>query len=172
MKRKTTSGMVCVIALGALVAGMTWAQCAGSGCGDKAAACPAGACGVKTATTGSGPAPAAVEKQAVLNTAGLAALVRAKTPVTLLDARAGKWDDGKRIAGAKAVNADSSDAEIAAAAPDKAALIVTYCANLQCPASGKLAARLRGSGYSNVIEYPEGIGGWVAAGNEVTETKK
>lgn len=139
------------------------------------AACAGGAC----SASGSAPAVAASAtlaapeaKPAEINTAGLAALLKAKTPVVLLDARAAKWDDGKRIPGAKAVNADSADSDISAAAPDKNGLVVTYCAGVKCPASGQLAAKLRAAGYANVIEYREGIAGWVAGGNSVEEAKK
>ena len=48
----------------------------------------------------------------------------------------------------------------------KDALIVTYCGGPQCPLSHKLAHRLEGSGYTNVIEYREGIKGWTAAGHK------
>ncbi len=106
-------------------------------------------------------------QEAKINTAALAALIAAKAPMIILDARSGKYDDGKRIPGAKSLNADSSDDAIKALLPDKSALIVTYCANLDCPASHKLAEKLIKSGYVNLIEYPEGIEGWQKAGREV-----
>lgn len=105
----------------------------------------------------------------VVNTAGLATLIRTKAPLVLLDARAGKYDDGRRVPGAMSLNAGSKDEEIARILPDKSALIVTYCAGLKCKASGMLADKLRTLGYQNVIEYPEGIEGWIAAGNSVTQ---
>jgi len=52
--------------------------------------------------------------------------------------------------------------------PGKDALIVTYCSNLKCPASSRLARRLRELGYTSVLEYPYGIEGWTKAGHEVT----
>lgn len=111
-------------------------------------------------------------KNAVLNTPALAALVAAKVPLTILDARSGKFDDGKRIAGAKSLNAEVSNEDIAKALPDKSALVVTYCAGLKCSASNKLATKLRELGYANVVEYPQGIAGWVEAGRPVDEPKK
>ena len=84
--------------------------------------------------------------------------------MTILDARTGKFDDGRRIAGAQVLQDVSTPEEIAAIVPEKDALIVTYCVNLQCPASAALAARLRELGYRNVLEYPAGIEGWSAAG--------
>lgn len=110
-------------------------------------------------------------QEAKINTAGLAALIAVKTPLIILDTRSGKYDDGKRIPGAKSLKAGSSDDEIKAVLPDKSALIVTYCANLECPASHQLADKLIKMGYLNLIEYPEGIEGWQKAGHGVENAK-
>jgi rhodanese-related sulfurtransferase len=61
---------------------------------------------------------------------------------------------------------------VAALLPDKQALVVTYCANLKCPASQMLAERLRTLGYSNVLEYHEGIKGWIDAGNAIEKAAR
>ena len=89
----------------------------------------------------------------------------------IFDARSGKYDDGRRIPGAKALSYNSTPAELAAAIPDKSQSVVTYCANTQCPASGKLATLLKANGYTNVVEYPEGIDGWAAGGNKYDNAK-
>jgi rhodanese-related sulfurtransferase len=99
-------------------------------------------------------------------------MIGASTPVSILDARSGKWDDGRRIPGAKSLNAGSKDDEIAAMLPSKDALVVTYCTNTKCQASPMLAKRLREMGYKNVIELPVGIDGWEAAGQKVEKTEK
>ncbi len=106
-----------------------------------------------------------------IDTASLAALIEAKTPVTILDARSGKYDDGKRVPGAKALSPKAEQAEIEKALPDKKARIVTYCAGTTCPASGQLAERLKSLGYVDVAEYHEGIAGWVKAGKPVENAK-
>lgn len=108
-------------------------------------------------------------EKAVINTTGLKALIDSKVPVVILDARTGKFDDGKRIPGAKVLDAEATDAKIAEVLPDKNALIVTYCGGIKCPASNKLAERLAALGYGNVVEYPEGIAGWVDKGNKVEQ---
>lgn len=89
----------------------------------------------------------------------------------LLDARAGKYDDGNRIPGAKSLNSKSTAEEIAKVIPSKSAQIVTYCSNLRCPASKALAEHLKSLGYTHVLEYPEGIAGWRAAGGKVDTVK-
>ena len=137
------------------------AQCAKDGC------CASGACVAKA----HGAASAAME-EGVINTEALEALMRVKTPMTVLDARAGKYDDGNRLPGAKALAPDAAEAQVAAMLPDKQALVVTYCMNPKCPASHMLGERLRKLGYVNVLEYHEGIEGWMAAGNTVEKAAR
>ena len=134
----------------------THSQCAKDGC------CASGVCKAKAHG-----AACTMMKEGAVNTAALVSMIRAKTPMTVLDARAGKYDDGNRIPGAKALAPDATEEQVAAMVPDKQALVVTYCVNLKCPASHMLGERLRQLGYTNVLEYHEGIEGWMAAGNEI-----
>lgn len=171
MKSKVTMALVALCAVSA------WADCGTCGSREKdekaGAACGAGGCAVKAKTSAEagGACVAAAVKSGAVDTAGVAALLKAKTPVVVLDARAGKYDDGKRIPGAKSLNASSADDEVAKLLPDKNALVVTYCAGLTCPASHKLAEKLKKSGYVNVLEYAEGMEGWLKAGNAVETAK-
>ena len=166
------------VVLATLCAVSAWADCGTCGSGDEKqkddAACGAGACcamvEAKADTNGACCAQPAA-KAGVVDTAGVAALLNAKTPVVVLDARSGKFDDGKRLPGAKSLNAESPEADVAKLLPDKKALVVTYCAGLKCPASGKLAAKLRKLGYDNVLEYAEGMEGWLKAGHAVENAK-
>ena len=125
-----------------------------------------------TGTCGAAPAP---EVKAVvpgeINPAGVAALIKAKTPMVILDARSGKYDDGKRVPGALSLNAESSAAAVAEVVADTSALIVTYCANPKCPASSKLAQHLVSLGYTNILEMPAGIQGWIEEGRAVDTAK-
>lgn len=114
----------------------------------------------------------AAAKEGSIGTAALKTLLDAKAPSAVLDARSGKYDDGRRIPGARQLSPDAEEAVITQALPDKKALIVTYCAGLKCPASKMLADRLKKLGYSNVLEYPEGIAGWAEAGNAVEQKAK
>lgn len=138
-----------------------------------AALCVAGYAYANSGSCGKGEAASACERKdgaaavAKVDTAGLKELLAKGEAVTVLDARSGKWDDGNRIAGAKALNAETPDEEVTKALPDKDAKIVTYCGGLKCPASSALADKLTKLGYKNVTEYPEGIEGWVKDGNEV-----
>lgn len=160
--------LITALVISVAMAGVVTVVAGCASCGDKGATgCGSGGCGDEPAKVAE-KAPAEAE----LNTEALAALIRTKVPVTVLDARSGKYDDGRRIPGAKALSASASDDAIAALLPNKDGLIVTYCASLTCPASKALAERLRKLGYKNVIEYPQGIAGWTEAGNSVEKQAK
>lgn len=116
--------------------------------------------------------PSGQKQMAEINTAALKALLDAGVALTVLDARAGKSDDGRRIPGAQSLAPDAKDEDILAKLKSKDALIVTYCANLKCPASRALADKLRKLGYTRVLEYPYGIEGWADAGNPIAQPAK
>lgn len=111
-------------------------------------------------------------KMAEINTAALKSLIDSGTKVTLIDARTGKYDDGRGIPGAINLSPDASDAVIMGALPSKDAMIVTYCVNTKCPASRQLAGKLIKMGYKHVLEYPQGIEGWVSDGNPIKPASK
>ena len=153
-------------------------SCGPAAAGDKQAAGPKTCCpaakpfSAKAAKTKCGPgcAKACCAKKesakATLSTATLQVLLRAKVPVVLLDARGGtKYDDARRIPGAKPLAVNASPEQLAAAVPSKDALIVTYCGSRKCPLSHRLSHRLKKAGYTNLLEYPDGIKGWAQAGN-------
>jgi rhodanese-related sulfurtransferase len=140
------------------------AKACASKCGKKAKGCPAGC-------TKPCCAPKEASEAAVIDTHTLQALLAAGTKVTVLDARSGKWDDGRRVPGATALAAGSTAEQAAAVIPSKDSLVVTYCSNLQCPASGMLAANLKTLGYKNILEYSAGIEGWAKHGNPVEQAK-
>lgn len=131
--------------------------------------CAGGVCMVKPAA----PAPhAETHAYGEIDTRALAALIQARTPMVLLDARAGKYDDGRRIPGAKALAPGATAEQAAQVIPTKETLVVAYCTNLKCPASRLLAEQLAKLGYTNLLKYPEGIEGWAAAGMKVEPPAK
>jgi len=95
----------------------------------------------------------------------------AEGKTVILDARAGKWDDGKRIPGAKQLAPEEAVAKAATMIPAKDSRVIVYCTNLHCPASKHLAEALVKLGYTGVEKYPDGIEGWIAAGNAVETAK-
>ncbi len=125
----------------------------------------------KIRENGEEPVLLATVQQATVETAALAVLVKSGVPLVLLDARTGKFDDGRRIPGAKQLSPKATAEDAAALIKAKDSLVVTYCANTKCPASGHLAERLKELGYTNVLEYPQGIEGWTKAGLSVEKAK-
>lgn len=115
---------------------------------------------------------AKTKPMAVINTSALKSLIDSGVKMTLIDARTGKYDDGRRIANAINLGPDAKDEEIRNMLKSRDDLIVSYCVDLKCPAGGMLAARLRTLGYRHVLEYPQGIEGWVSEGNPVTQAAK
>ena len=105
--------------------------------------------------------PASYEPGSI-TTEALAALLRSGAPVVLLDARPTM---PATLPGAKQLVPEASAEALAAAAPDKDALIITYCSAPACKLSHRLATRLAKLGYANVIEYTEGFSAWRKAGH-------
>jgi len=161
MKAAGTKPACC---LKAKAAGVACKKCSAKTKAPAACCVKAKAAGVKCAKC----APAEAGP-AVVTTAALKMLLDAGTPVTVLDARSGKWDDGVRIPGAQQLSAGTPKAKVEAVVKSKDQLVVTYCSNLKCGASRKLAGHLRSLGYRNVLEYSEGIAGWIKAGNKTAK---
>ena len=87
--------------------------------------------------------------------------------VTLVDANGTKSWQGGHIAGA--IDFKANEAKLATLLPkDKATLVVAYCGGPKCMAYKSAAAAAQKLGYTNVKHLPDGIKGWVAAG-EPTE---
>ena len=114
----------------------------------------------------------ATAEEPTITTPVLEVLLGSDVPLVLLDARTGKFDDGRRIPGAHSLSPTATADEVAALVKTKGTLVVTYCANVKCPASAHLAKHLRELSYKNVLEYSPGIEGWAAAGKEVEKAQK
>ena len=110
-------------------------------------------------------------KEVVIETPVLERLISSGVRVAILDARTGKFDDGMRIPGARSLSPEAAVQEVQKVISSKDELVVTYCANLKCPASRNLAKHLSELGYRNVLEYTAGIAGWKEAGHEVVKAE-
>lgn len=86
--------------------------------------------------------------------------------VVLIDANGSEsWHKG-HIAGA--IDFEATSAKLAALLPkDKNAVIVAYCGGPKCMAYKAAAAAAVKLGYTNVKHLPDGIKGWVKAGEPV-----
>ncbi|MCG2586953.1 rhodanese-like domain-containing protein [Rhodohalobacter sulfatireducens] len=84
-------------------------------------------------------------------------------PPILINALAKDAYIAKHIPGS--INIPTENAEMAEnIIPYKDAEIVVYCANADCTASPELAEKLEDMGYTNVIDFQEGLAGWRSAG--------
>jgi len=53
--------------------------------------------------------------------------------------------------------------------PDKDKEIIVYCASKTCPASPAAARHLEDLGYTNVVDFEDGLAGWIEAGFSLEE---
>lgn len=100
---------------------------------------------------------------------GLISLMDSNVPFVLLDARGDDWKDGTIIPGAKFASYKNSLKQISQIIPHRHSLIVVYCYSFNCPFSAKLANKLIGWGYTNVVEYPAGLTEWRDVANYPVE---
>lgn len=84
--------------------------------------------------------------------------------VTVVDALGGSYYAAQHLPGAIPLVEDDVAAQAPRLLPDLHAPIVTYCSNVACPNSQRVAERLVVLGYRNIRKYREGIEDWVAAG--------
>lgn len=101
---------------------------------------------------------------------GLKALIDARIPHTLLDARGDKWHDGNIIPGAILASYENTQQDLELIIPQKDGLVVVYCFSFTCPLSPRLAQKLVEWGYTNVIEYPAGLKEWRDIANYPVES--
>ncbi|MGC1878003.1 MAG: rhodanese-like domain-containing protein [Rhabdochlamydiaceae bacterium] len=128
-------------------------------------------CGTQKCCGSSKSASLPVKGYGKIDTNGLMNLISSGVPLTILDARGGKYDDGKRIGSARTLSYEATKEQVVQAIPTQHSLIVVYCSNLQCPASSHLAKRLSEFGYSNILKYGEGIQEWIDAGHPIREER-
>ncbi len=105
-----------------------------------------------------------IEVKAELNAEALKAIVDAKVPMVLLDARgpSDQWIDG-----AVPLAHDADEMAIRRAVGNPNRLIVTYCGGPECPMSLMLANSLAEHGYTHVIRFTGGVEAWTKAGFEL-----
>jgi rhodanese-related sulfurtransferase len=84
--------------------------------------------------------------------------------LTIIEALPEMYYRKAHLPGALNIPVDRVDELSPVLLPDKAAMIVVYCADLACPSSRLAAERLIALGYRDVREYAEGKQDWLAAG--------
>ena len=90
--------------------------------------------------------------------------LRAKTPMTLVEALPEKYFREGHLPGAVHLPHDQVRELAATRLPDRNAFVVVYCANTPCRNSDTASKLLDALGYTNVAEFVEGKQGWIEAG--------
>ena len=90
--------------------------------------------------------------------------LKAKTPMTLVEALPEKYYREGHLPGAINLPHDQVRQLAPALLPDRNAFIVVYCANAPCRNSTIASQLLDSLGYTNVAEYVEGKQDWIEAG--------
>ena len=99
----------------------------------------------------------------------LSSLLASARPPLLLEALPAKYFEDSHLPGARNMPHDDVAELAPALAPNKATLIVVYCANAACENSHIAAARLKQLGYTDVRVYAEGKQDWIGAGLPVEQ---
>lgn len=89
---------------------------------------------------------------------------------TLIDARAAVEFGEARIPGAVSMPANAVAIALPRLVKNKDRLLIFYCNGPNCTKSAKAAKSALGLGYTNVVEYKEGLPGWGMAGQKTEGT--
>jgi rhodanese-related sulfurtransferase len=112
-------------------------------------------------------APTLAAEAKVIDTAKLVARMKgapAAWDFTLVDARTEVEFSDAHIPGAILVRANEVGDKLPAIVPDRARAVVFYCNGPNCTKTVKAAKQALAAGYTDVLEYKEGIPGWGTAG--------
>ena len=77
----------------------------------------------------------------------------------------------KHISGSMNIPSDHVSEKAEELLPDKNKEIVVYCANTACQASPTAAKKLEALGYTNIVDFEDGIEGWEKAGYKFEGTE-
>lgn len=88
--------------------------------------------------------------------------------VDVLGTESFKW---KHIPTSKDIDVDEIEDRAAKELPDKNEEIIVYCASKTCQASPNAARKLEEMGYTNVIDFEDGLAGWQEAGYSFVSKK-
>lgn len=132
-----------------------------------AAACAdgcSGTCEIGFQASGTFLDPAYVASAPAVSTPTLAALLAAGTPLALIDCRTADSLAGPRIPGAMVFLTGSKPEGMAERFPAKDILMILYDGGSSTEQIG-VRKELSAVGFTNILQYPAGIPGWIAAGH-------
>jgi len=75
-----------------------------------------------------------------------------------------EYFDKKHIPGSKNIPEAELEERAPKELPDKEKEVIVYCASTECQASPRSGEKLEEMGYTNVIDFEDGVVGWGEAG--------
>lgn len=128
-----------------------------------------GTCSIVPPASGTYLDPAYVASSPAVTTPTLVSLLTAGAPLALIDCRPATSLAEPRIPGAMVFVSGWQYENIAACFPGKDILMILYDGG---PVSVRAEARrqLSKAGFSNILQYPDGIRGWIEAGQTTIPT--
>ncbi len=128
-----------------------------------------GTCSIALPASGTYLDPAYVASSPAVTTPTLVSLLTAGAPVALIDCRPADSLAEPRIPGAMVFVAGWNHGNIAARFPGKDILMILYDGGA-VSVRGEARRQLSEAGFSNLLQYPDGIKGWTGAGQTTIPT--
>lgn len=128
-----------------------------------------GTCSISPPASGTYLDPAYVASSPAVTTPTLVSLLTAGAPVALIDCRPADALAEPRIPGSMVFVAGWQHENIAARFPGKDILMILYdggAVNVR----GEVRRHLSEAGFTNILQYPDGIRGWIEAGQTTIPT--
>lgn len=128
-----------------------------------------GTCSIALPASGTYLDPSYVASSPAVTTPTLVSLVTAGAPVALIDCRPADALAEPRIPGSMVFVVGWNHGNIAARFPGKDMLMILYDGGL-VSVRGEARRLLSEAGFSNILQYPDGIRGWTEAGQTTIPT--
>lgn len=128
-----------------------------------------GTCTISLSASGTYLDPTYIASAPVVSTPTLVSLLTAGAPVALIDCRAADALAEPRIPGSMVFVAGWNEDGIAGRFPSKDILMVLYDGGA-ISVRGEVRRLFSEAGFTNILQYPDGIQGWIAAGQPTVPT--
>lgn len=141
-------------------------------CAGLASACDTGCtgtCSIVPQASGTYLDPAYIASSPAVTTPTLVSLLTAGAPIALIDCRSADALAEPRIPGSLVFVAGWNHENIAGRFPGKDILVILYDGGA-VSVRGEARRQLAEAGFSNILQYPDGIRGWIDAGQATIPT--
>ncbi|MDD3001030.1 MAG: hypothetical protein PHF29_04685 [Candidatus Riflebacteria bacterium] len=100
----------------------------------------------------------------------LVALIKSDAALKIIEFRSSSQKLDIKIPGAEVIYDNIASDELKTRLPDKSSMIIVY-PGIEGVNIASLTEKIRQLGYESIIEYPDGINGWLTYGYETTGDK-